>query len=205
MTAVDAFALEQGAPTPTAGAWSVPRAWTIGGAVVVVIGCVLLEARPLLVSVAAHPLGVLVALFALLLLVGATWPLAVREEGASAGRVAMVVAVGIAAFALGRLVGGGRSPQLATPALLAGNLLAAVAEEAFFRRLLYGLLEPAGTVWAVGGSAVLFAVVHVSSYGWWVLPLDLAAGLVLGWQRAATGSWRAPAITHVVVNLLVVI
>jgi membrane protease YdiL (CAAX protease family) len=38
-----------------------------------------------------------------------------------------------------------------------------------------------------------------------VLPLDLAAGLLLGWQRQATGSWAVPAATHVVANLLVVL
>jgi hypothetical protein len=35
-----------------------------------------------------------------------------------------------------------------------------------------------------------------------VLPLDLAAGLIFGWQRRATGSWTAPAATHVIANLL---
>ena len=58
---------------------------------------------------------------------------------------------------------------------------------------------------AIVGSTVLFAAVHVSIYGIWVLPLDLAAGLLLGWQRATTGSWAAPAITHVIANLLVVL
>ena len=49
------------------------------------------------------------------------------------------------------------------------NTLAAVAEEAFFRRLVYGaLLRAAGAAWAVTGSAVLFAVVHVTIYGTWV-------------------------------------
>jgi membrane protease YdiL (CAAX protease family) len=46
-------------------------------------------------------------------------------------------------------------------------------------------------------------LVHVSLYGAWVLPLDLAAGLVLAWQRWATGSWAVPAATHVLGNLLV--
>jgi membrane protease YdiL (CAAX protease family) len=55
------------------------------------------------------------------------------------------------------------------------------------------------------GSAALFAIAHVTVYGWWVLPLDLAAGLVLAWQRWASGSWAVPAVTHVVANLLVVI
>ena len=41
--------------------------------------------------------------------------------------------------------------------------------------------------------------------GPWVLPLDLAAGPVLGGQRWASGSWPVPALTHVVANLLVVL
>ncbi len=39
-------------------------------------------------------------------------------------------------------------------------------------------------------------------WGWWVLPLDLAAGLILSWQRAATGRWAVPAATHVLANTL---
>ena len=89
--------------------------------------------------------------------------------------------------------------------LVALSTLAAVAEEAFFRRLVYDALLPGGAAVAVVGSAVLFAVVHVTVYGAWVLPLDIAAGLVFGWQRWATGSWGASAITHVVANVLVVI
>jgi len=77
--------------------------------------------------------------------------------------------------------------------------------EAFFRRLGYGALAYPGPVLAGLGSAVLFASVHVTVYGAWVLPLDLAAGLVLSWQRWATGSWAVPAVTHAAVNLLVVL
>jgi len=95
-------------------------------------------------------------------------------------------------------------PRRVRPAfLIVTNTLAAVAEEAWFRRLCFGLLAPAGTGFAVVGSTVLFAAVHVSIYGYWVLPLDLAAGLLLAWQRSVTGSWAAPAITHVVANLLI--
>ncbi len=117
----------------------------------------------------------------------------------------MVGAAGLAAFGLGRLIGGGHAPMAATAGMVAANSLAAVAEEAFFRRLCFALLLPAGAVWAVVGSAVLFAAVHLTTYGAWVLPLDLAAGLVFGWQRLASGSWRVPAMTHVIVNLLVVL
>ena len=80
-----------------------------------------------------------------------------------------------------------------------------MAEEAWFRRLCYGVLAPAGPAFAIFGSAVLFAAVHVAIYGFWVMPLDLAAGVLLGWQRYATGSWATPAVTHVVANLLVVL
>jgi membrane protease YdiL (CAAX protease family) len=79
---------------------------------------------------------------------------------------------------------------------------AAVAEELFFRRFLYGFLHPAGTAVAVLVSAACFAVVHVTTWGWAVLPLDLAAGLVLSWQRAASGRWTVPAATHVLANLV---
>jgi membrane protease YdiL (CAAX protease family) len=100
---------------------------------------------------------------------------------------------------------GGHPPTSATLFLVATNTLAAVAEEAWFRRLWFGLLAPAGDGVAIAGSTILFAAVHVSIYGFWVLPLDLAAGLLFAWQRSTTGSWAAPAVTHVVANLLVVL
>ena len=90
------------------------------------------------------------------------------------------------------------------PVVLA-NALAAVAEEAWFRRVCFGLLAPAGPVVAIAGSTVLFAAVHVAIYGFWVVPVDLAAGALLGWQRAVTGSWTVPAATHVIANLLVIL
>ena len=73
------------------------------------------------------------------------------------------------------------------------------------RRLRAGLLLAGGPGAALVGSSLLFAAVHVTVYGLWVLPLDLAAGLLLGWQRQATGSWAVPAVTHAVANLLVVL
>jgi membrane protease YdiL (CAAX protease family) len=117
----------------------------------------------------------------------------------------MVLAVGIATFGVGRLLAGGTAAVPATLRVLALNSFAAVAEEAFFRRLVYGALAPNGAPVAVGGSGLLFAAVHFTVYGAWVLPLDLAAGVFLGWQRWATGSWTVPAATHVIANVLVVI
>jgi membrane protease YdiL (CAAX protease family) len=168
-------------------------------------------ARPLLGGTKA-----LMVLFVALLLVGGVWPLAtdVRAGGKpeEAGEakapppvMLLVLLAGIAAFAVGRLLGGGRPPVPATPTYVAAITLAAVAEEAFFRRFVYAVLRPGGAAWAVAGSTALFAIAHVTVYGWWVLPLDLAAGLILGWQRWATGSWTVPAATHAAANLLIVL
>jgi membrane protease YdiL (CAAX protease family) len=167
-------------------------------------GCAALTARPLLLSAGGHPLAVLAGLFGLLLAVSIAWPgadatplAAIRPTGA--------LMVGVAAFTVGRLLSSGAARPAPIGLALGLNTLAALAEEAFFRRLVYGALLRGGAAAAVIGSAVTFAAVHVTVYGAWVLPLDLAAGLVFGWQRWASGSWRVPALTHVVANLLVVL
>jgi len=175
---------------------------------VVAAGCAALTARPLLLDVAGgRPALVLPILFLCLLSVGLVWPAAPGTATTTPARpVLPVLALGIGAFVVGRALVTGSPPPAPATALVVGlNTLAAVAEEAFFRRLVYGTLLAAGPVAAVVGSAVLFAAVHVTVYGVWVLPLDLAAGLLFGWQRQATGSWVVPAVTHAVANLLVVL
>ena len=186
-------------------AGSRPRtsASTAAGAAVVAAGCVALMARP-------FPTHTLVVLFTALLLVGAAWPMArlcnpPAVDRAIAQTWLPVLLIGLVAFGAGRLIGGGHSLLPATSRAIALNTLAAVAEEAFFRRLLLGLLLPFGAAVAIGGSAIAFALIHVTVYGWWVVPLDLAAGLLLGWQRSASGTWLVPAATHAVANLLVVL
>lgn len=187
------------------GVLAYPRAATAA----IIAGCVLLVARPPLLRAGPDPTTILVVVFVALLIAGATWP-APAEVSPEPGTVAPglqlgALAIGIGAFALGRVLGGGHAPAPFAVRVVVLNSLAAVAEEAFFRRLVYGGLLPGGAAVAVGGSALLFALVHVTVYGVWVLPIDLAAGLVLSWQRLATGSWRVPALTHVVANVLVVI
>ncbi len=167
-------------------------------------GCALLAARPLLLHDGAHPTATLVALFVVLLAAGAVWPRR-RRLPASVSTALPVLAVGVGAFVLGRVLGGGHAPQPLAVRIVVLGSLAAVAEEAFFRRFVYDTLLPNGAAIAVVGSAALFAVVHVTVYGWWVLPIDVAAGLVLSWQRWTTGSWTVPAVTHVLANLLVVL
>jgi membrane protease YdiL (CAAX protease family) len=112
------------------------------------------------------------------------------------------VFLGTIAFAAVRLL----IPTVVLPVTIGGAIassIAAVAEEAFFRRFLYGVLTRCGASVAILGSAVAFATVHVPLYGIEALPIDLGAGLVLGWQRWATGGWSAPAVTHVAANLLI--
>jgi membrane protease YdiL (CAAX protease family) len=77
----------------------------------------------------------------------------------------------------------------------------ASAEEVFLRGTLYDAVsEFAGSTWAVSVGAVAFALLHVPLYGWHVLPLDLAVGVVLGMLRASTGSVVAPATAHVIAD-----
>ena len=185
--------------------------------VVVVAGSAALLARPWLLQLPVDPVMVLAVLFAVLLLAGVAWRLPARLPTTAAaaspapagGRAPLpswlVLAVGLGAFGAGRLLSGGVPP--APFALRAVGLatLAAVAEEAFYRRLAYGLAIGAGPVVAVGLSATAFALVHVTIWGWRVLPLDLAAGLLLSWQRWASGRWSVPAATHVAANLLAVL
>ncbi len=176
--------------------WLAPAALVCGG--------LALAARP------PATLGALVVT-GLVGLVGALGPLPaqadlsrdVRDRGrATRLRWLGAVGVGIAAFALARGLEASSLPAPIAPLAVSGNVLAAVAEELFFRRFMYGWLLRGGAALAVGGAAAAFAAVHVPAYGVAVLPIDVAAGLLFGWQRWATGDWSASAVTHVAANLL---
>ena len=82
------------------------------------------------------------------------------------------------------------------------NIVAAIAEEAFYRRFVYGWLAVRSEGLAIVGAAALFAFIHIPIYGLGVLPIDFAAGLLLGWQRRASGSWMSSGVTHIVANIL---
>jgi membrane protease YdiL (CAAX protease family) len=114
------------------------------------------------------------------------------------------LAIGLAAVAGAGLVAGPAPDRRVGAAAAALGVLAAVAEEALFRRLLYARLLRLGAVVAVLGSATVFALVHLPAYGTAALPVDLGAGLLLSWQRFASGRWSVPAATHAVANLLAV-
>lgn len=133
---------------------------------------------------------------------------AVRGLSAPAGRALSALVAGLAAVLAVALLAGPAPPLggVGTPlAALGLSLVAAVAEEALFRGALYGALRRWGAPAAVAGSALLFALVHIPSYGPAALPVDLGAGLLFGWQRWVSGRWTVPAATHAAANLLAVI
>jgi membrane protease YdiL (CAAX protease family) len=113
-----------------------------------------------------------------------------------------VVGLGLAAVWTARTVAGPAVPVAGvSTAAVALNTLAAVGEEAFFRRFMYDRLVRSGPFVAVAVCSLAFAAVHVPAYGWTAFPVDLGAGLLLGWQRWASGTWLAPAVTHMFANI----
>lgn len=117
---------------------------------------------------------------------------------------AIVAVVGLAGVGLAALAAGRPVPAPLGVSALPLALFAAVAEEALFRRAAYGWLARSGPAVAVAGSALLFAAVHLPLYGVAAFPVDLGAGLLLSWQRWASGNWTVPAATHAAANLLAV-
>jgi membrane protease YdiL (CAAX protease family) len=165
-------------------------------------GITLLLARPALAVGSAAP-AVLASCY---LGIGAA-ALSVPEQtsSSSALRRLPVLILGLAAVVLVAWVVGPWPPLRLGWTGAPVGVLAAVAEEALFRRLAYARLLRFGAGVAVLGSALAFALLHVPLYGVAVLPVDLGAGLLLSWQRWASGTWTVPAATHAAVELLAVL
>ena len=113
----------------------------------------------------------------------------------------VVIALGIVPFLLVRIIGPPLPAEI-TLLTLVTPTVAAITEEAFFRRFVYGWLEAWGAAVAVAGSAFLFAIIHIPAYGSGVVFIDFGAGLIFGYQRWVSGTWVVPAATHAVVNLM---
>ena len=179
--------------------WGAVPAW-----VVVAGGLAFLVGRP---GLHGMRFGVPLLLAGYLALGGAALVLGKRHatgpEGAPLGW-GVTLGIGLAAVLAAGMVAG-PFPDRRVGALAAAiTVVAAVAEEALFRRLLYDRLLRFGAVAAVGGTAVVFALVHLPAYGVAAMPVDLGAALLLSWQRYASGRWTVPAVTHAVANLLAV-
>jgi membrane protease YdiL (CAAX protease family) len=175
---------------------------TWAATLVVVVAVAVLVARPF----AEAATGTRTALFAASYLTIGLASIAVpleRERPHLAPGLALLW--GFGAVAVAANVSGSPVPLPWSAAALPLSLLAAVAEEALFRRVAYARLEPFGPAVAIVGSAMLFGLVHVPAYGLSALPVDVGAGLLFGWQRWASGTWTVPAATHAVANALVVL
>jgi hypothetical protein len=176
---------------------SEPASWLILAG-----GITLLLARPALTGGSAAP----ALLAACYLAIGAA-AISVREtvsRPAALGRVPVLL-IGLATIVhVAWAVGPWPPLRLGWMGAPVGAL-AAVAEEALFRRLAYARLLRFGAGVAVAGSALAFALLHVPFYGIEVLPVDLGAGLLLSWQRWASGTWTVPAATHAAAELLAVL
>jgi membrane protease YdiL (CAAX protease family) len=116
-----------------------------------------------------------------------------------------VLALGVGAIAVATALGGPAVPVRLGPQAVALNSLAAISEEAFFRRFLFGRRAALGAVTAGAATALLFALIHLPAYGLAAFWVDVGAGVLLSWQRWASGTWTVPAATHVAANLLVVL
>jgi hypothetical protein len=176
--ALDVVTLE--ADAPPAAAW-----------VAIALGCVALAARHL-----TYESTFVTAL------VGGLGLLARGTDGiVSRARWIAVVAAGTAFFGIARLLASPVGIRVTSLGFLT-LAIASVAEECFFRRYVYAWAARWGAGAAIGVAAVTFALVHVPMYGVRALPVDLAAGALLGWQRWAAGTWTAPALTHLVADFL---
>lgn len=90
---------------------------------------------------------------------------------------------------------------------LIGVIFRAAGEEVFFRGLLGGvLMRRLGFWWGNTLQAVVFVLPHtallvIDSGLWPVLPVQFAAGWLLGWLRHASGSVLPGAVVHAVTNV----
>lgn len=80
--------------------------------------------------------------------------------------------------------------------------LVAIAEEIALRGAMFGvLLGAGGAPLAIAVTSIVFALMHVTLYGWGALPLDVAVGVLLGGLRLLSGGVTAPAVAHVLADL----
>lgn len=97
--------------------------------------------------------------------------------------------------------------RLTSLSVAVGIVLRAVGEEVFFRGLLGGvLIRRLGFGWGNLLQALLFLVPHLALLlidvrMWPVIPVQFAAGWLLGWLRHKTGTFVPGAAVHVVANI----
>ncbi|MFG6443922.1 CPBP family intramembrane glutamic endopeptidase [Microbacterium sp. P06] len=97
--------------------------------------------------------------------------------------------------------------QITSVAGVLSVILRAVGEEVLFRGLLGGvLMRRLGFAWGNVLQAVLFVLPHLALLAidvrtWPIIPVQFAAGLLLGWLRYRTGSFVPGAAVHAISNV----
>jgi membrane protease YdiL (CAAX protease family) len=191
------------ASAPPGAIAAVDRRAELGGLLVLAGSIMLLLTRPAVSATRSGPL-LLIALY--VTIGGASIAADVAPTDRSAAlTLSIALMLGLVALSAVTWISGSPVPIAWSPWAPVLGVLAAVAEEALFRRLAYGRLLRFGVPIAIVGSALAFALLHVPLYGVAVLPIDLGAGLLLSWQRWASGTWTVPAATHAAANLMAVI
>jgi membrane protease YdiL (CAAX protease family) len=115
------------------------------------------------------------------------------------GAVALVAVAGV-----GRVAGPVLPLSTVTPlwAWTLATVVVAGGEELVGRGVLFDACEEAwGTPAALLATSLVFALMHLPTYGLPALPLDLGVGLVLGGLRVLSGGPGAPAVAHVAADL----
>jgi membrane protease YdiL (CAAX protease family) len=172
------------------------------GVPVAVVGVIALALRPW-APVAFGTTGVWLGALYAAILIGSVAAPGVRDRARMP--VTLVGVFGLVGIVIAAVASGRPLPAAPGGAMwLSFTILASVAEEACFRKVVYDELGRAGVVAAIAGSALLFTAIHIPMYGAAAFPVDLGAGLLLSWQRWASGTWTVPAATHVAANLLAV-
>lgn len=98
--------------------------------------------------------------------------------------------------------------QLTSLSVAVGIVFRAVGEEVFFRGLLGGvLIRRLGFGWGNLLQAILFLVPHLALLlidvrMWPIIPVQFAAGWLLGWLRHKTGTFVPGAVVHVLANIV---
>ena len=83
------------------------------------------------------------------------------------------------------------------------TIIVATAEELVLRGVLFAAIRRrAGVATAIAVTSVAFAMMHVPLYGWHVVPLDLGVGIWLGGLRLLGRGVAAPAVAHVLADLV---
>jgi membrane protease YdiL (CAAX protease family) len=126
-----------------------------------------------------------------------------RPEALAIGTAGGAALVGLAVLAHFGAAGPSLAPAAAFLPWASVTILVATAEELVLRGVLFAAIRRrAGVTTAIALTSVVFALMHVPTYGWHVVPLDLGVGIWLGGLRLLGRGVAAPAVAHVLADLV---